>query len=89
MRMVGDKFPSFDLQAVNEDNEMCSVDDWSLSGWSVIYFYPKDFTFICPTEIAAMDILLDEADDVIGISSDKQSFNTIMSKLIYSTSVKF
>lgn len=72
MRMVGDKFPSFDLQAVNEDNEMCSVDDWSLSGWSVIYFYPKDFTFICPTEIAAMDILLDEADDVIGISSDNE-----------------
>ena len=30
------------------------VSSWDLSEWSkVIYFYPKDFTFICPTEISA------------------------------------
>ena len=34
---------------------------WDLSDWSVIYFYPKDFTFICPTEIVGMDVLVDEA----------------------------
>ena len=28
--------------------------------WSVYYFYPKDFTFICPTEIVGMDSLLSE-----------------------------
>ena len=41
------------------------------SNWSVIYFYPKDFTFICPTEIRAMDILVDHAL-VIGISGDNE-----------------
>jgi len=41
------------------------------SNWSVIYFYPKDFTFICPTEIAGMDLLVNDAD-VIGISGDNE-----------------
>jgi peroxiredoxin (alkyl hydroperoxide reductase subunit C) len=38
----------------------------------VIYFYPKDFTFICPTEIAEMDRLTDEGVHVIGISGDNE-----------------
>ena len=37
----------------------------------MVYFYPKDFTFICPTEIAGMDALVDEAN-VIGISGDNE-----------------
>ena len=36
-----------------------------------IFFYPKDFTFICPTEIQAMDALIEEAD-VIGVSGDNE-----------------
>ena len=39
--------------------------------WKVIYFYPKDFTFICPTEITQMDKLVDEAI-VVGISGDNE-----------------
>ena len=39
--------------------------------WTVMYFYPKDFTFICPTEITAMDKLVEEAD-VIGVSGDNE-----------------
>ena len=52
---------------------MCEVNTWSdlEDEWSVIYFYPKDFTFICPTEIAGMDVLVDHAN-VIGISGDNE-----------------
>ena len=45
---------------------------WQLKDWSVIYFYPKDFTFICPTEIVGMDNLMSETDEVYGISPDNE-----------------
>ena len=69
MLTVGNSFPAFTLQGVDKDNNMGPVsmgDDWN-----VIYFYPKDFTFICPTEISAMDALVDDAN-VIGISGDNE-----------------
>ena len=72
MLTVGDIFPDFYLDGVNENNEMvkCTSDD--LKGWAVIYFYPKDFTFICPTEIAEMDRLVDEGVFVMGVSGDNE-----------------
>lgn len=76
MLSVGEQFPPFVLNGVNEENEFVqvSVDEPYMplkKDWSVIYFYPKDFTFICPTEIAGMDMLVDEAN-VIGISGDNE-----------------
>ena len=73
---VGDEFPSFSLQGVDKDNNLVNVTvEESYTphkhDWSVIYFYPKDFTFICPTEISAMDKLVAEAN-VIGISGDNE-----------------
>ena len=70
MYTVGQRFPDISLKAVTEENEI--VDVHLLSGWTVVYFYPKDFTFICPTEIAAMDCLLEEADEVMGVSGDNE-----------------
>ena len=72
MHGVGEKFPEFSMTAVDKNNEMIEVTSGDLSGWSVIYFYPKDFTFICPTEIAEMDRLTDEGVHVIGISGDNE-----------------
>ena len=80
---VGDKFPEFTLNGVsgnmsfNEDwkdadHDFIKVNSWDLSDWSVIYFYPKDFTFICPTEIVGMDSLMAETDEVYGISPDNE-----------------
>jgi len=66
---VGEKFPDFSMAAV-EGNSIIDC-DILLGEWTVVYFYPKDFTFICPTEIADMDYLVDEAD-VIGISGDNE-----------------
>lgn len=72
MLSVGNKFPSFELTGVDFNNEFVGISSDEMdSNWSVIYFYPKDFTFICPTEIRAMDILVDHAL-VIGISGDNE-----------------
>jgi alkyl hydroperoxide reductase subunit AhpC len=68
---VGEKFPEFSLAGV-EGTEFVTIDSWSLKDWSVIYFYPKDFTFICPTEIVGMDCLLSETVEVFGISGDNE-----------------
>ena len=56
MLTVGDQFPRFDLQAVTsltKGQEFESVTDKSYPGkWLVLFLWPMDFTFVCPTEIA-------------------------------------
>ncbi|MHB9120902.1 MAG: peroxiredoxin [Thermoanaerobaculia bacterium] len=55
MLTVGNKFPEFNLPAcvsIEEGKEFKDITSASLKGkWLVFYAYPKDFTFICPTEI--------------------------------------
>lgn len=55
MLTVGDKFPEFNLNANvsrEKGKEFKSVSNKDFAGkWLVFYAYPKDFTFICPTEI--------------------------------------
>lgn len=70
MITVGQQFPHFNVIAVkpkfneHEENGVSAfekIDNFSFKGqWKVIYFYPKDFTFICPTEIVAFDQISDE-----------------------------
>ncbi len=54
---VGEKFPQFSVTAtVSRDNSKAfeKITDQSYPGkWKVVFFWPKDFTFVCPTEIAA------------------------------------
>ena len=68
---VGEEFPYFELQGVDSDNSIGIVTRDDFEGWKVFYFYPKDFTFICPTEIAGMDMLVSEAS-VCGFSGDNE-----------------
>ena len=70
MLTVGDYFPEFCMAAVETDNSLTSI-EILLPEWTVVYFYPKDFTFICPTEIAEMDMLASYVD-VIGVSGDNE-----------------
>ena len=70
MITVGDVFPSFVLQGVDDQNDFVRV-SLKENDWNVVYFYPKDFTFICPTEIVGMDMLMPEAY-VVGISGDNE-----------------
>jgi alkyl hydroperoxide reductase subunit AhpC len=57
MLTVGEKFPSFSVTAtVSTDKNKAfeTITDESYPGkWKVYFFWPKDFTFVCPTEIAA------------------------------------
>ena len=72
MRGVGEEFPEYiTLTGVASNNEFVEVEFKPNYHWRVIYFYPKDFTFICPTEISAMDVLVDHAN-VIGVSGDNE-----------------
>ena len=78
MALVGKKFPNFDVDAMNEMGDTFKInvyDEAVKHGKKVLLFwYPKDFTFVCPTEIRAFqDSLADfEARNtiVIGASVD-------------------
>ncbi len=56
MRTIGDPFPHFALQAsvsTEPGKEFKEITNQSHPGqWRVIFFWPMDFTFVCPTEIA-------------------------------------
>ncbi len=52
-RLVGNQAPDFAAQAlVNGDFEDIKLSDFD-GKWKVLFFYPLDFTFVCPTEICA------------------------------------
>ena len=85
---IDDEFPEFSLTALRGGNlhdidadkpedYFETVDNNSYDGkWRVIFFYPKDFTFVCPTEIKAFGDLNDEFFDrdcqVLGVSIDSE-----------------
>jgi lipoyl-dependent peroxiredoxin subunit C len=85
---VGDRFPEFsttalvpgrlgDVQASSPDAYFTTVDSGSYEGkWRVVFFWPKDFTFVCPTEIAEFGRLNGEFADrdaqVLGASVDNE-----------------
>jgi peroxiredoxin (alkyl hydroperoxide reductase subunit C) len=78
MALVGQKFPNFEVDAMNEMGDTFKINVFNeavKNGKKVLLFwYPKDFTFVCPTEIRAFqDALADfEARNtiVIGASVD-------------------
>ncbi len=77
---LGARFPEFSLQAcVSADtgSEFRTVDARDLEGsWSAVFFWPLDFTFVCPTELIEFNRALREfrALDtrVYGVSADTQ-----------------
>jgi peroxiredoxin (alkyl hydroperoxide reductase subunit C) len=80
MLTVGDKFPAFDLKAVvasDPKTAFTTVTHQSDPGkWKVVFFWPKDFTFVCPTEIAAFGALAGEfaarGARLLGASTDSE-----------------
>lgn len=85
---IGDQFPAYrltgvvpgDLSKVDakqpEDYFTTISSDDHPGKWRVVFFWPKDFTFVCPTEIAAFGKLNDEFADrdaqVLGVSIDNE-----------------
>lgn len=81
--LVGKQAPFFDgsktFSAVLGDGQI--VDNYSFQGatagkYAVVFFYPLDFTFVCPSELIAFDHRLEEFKkrnvEVIGVSIDSQ-----------------
>jgi alkyl hydroperoxide reductase subunit AhpC len=80
MLTVGDKFPSFCLKAVTSNHlstAFINVTEKSdAKKWKVFFFYPKDFTFVCPTELAGFNELNSEFENrntkIYGGSTDSE-----------------
>jgi alkyl hydroperoxide reductase subunit AhpC len=77
---IGARFPEFTVPAVvsiDKGKEFQTIDDSYIRGkWSVVFFWPMDFTFVCPTEIAEFNRELRDFQDrdtvVLGASTDSQ-----------------
>jgi alkyl hydroperoxide reductase subunit AhpC len=84
MLTVGDTFPAFALKAVKGGPEGLKLDtaftdigsDTDAGKWKLVFFWPKDFTFVCPTEIVAFGKLAGDFADrdtvVYGVSIDSE-----------------
>ena len=78
MLTVGDRFPEYALQAavsLEKGREFQQITQASYPGqWKVVFFWPMDFTFVCPTEIAAFGRrerdFADRDAQVLGVSTD-------------------
>jgi peroxiredoxin (alkyl hydroperoxide reductase subunit C) len=75
--LVGRRAPDFTTQAVLANGEV--VDSFNFAEatagkYAVVFFYPMDFTFVCPTELIAMDKRIDKLKSlgvvVVGVSID-------------------
>jgi lipoyl-dependent peroxiredoxin subunit C len=77
---VGHKFPAFSVQATVSTEKgkafQTVTDQEYKERWKVFFFWPKDFTFVCPTEIASFGRLDGEFRDrdaqVLGCSTDSE-----------------
>lgn len=77
---VGEKFPDFKVTAtvsLEKGKEFKEITNQDYPGkWKVYFFWPKDFTFVCPTEIAAFAKLNKEFQDrdaqILGGSTDSE-----------------
>jgi peroxiredoxin (alkyl hydroperoxide reductase subunit C) len=77
--LVGKKAPSFKANAVVNGSEIVanfSLEQYLGKKYVLFYFYPADFTFVCPTEILAFQYKIDEFEKrdvaVVGCSTDSE-----------------
>jgi peroxiredoxin (alkyl hydroperoxide reductase subunit C) len=76
MALVGSKAPNFTLASTKDLDKLnvnVSLEDYA-GKWLVLFFYPLDFTFVCPTEITAISDRAQEFADldaeILGVSID-------------------
>lgn len=75
MMIVGDTFPVTSRPAVMADGSINNDFEFiNKGGYTVVFFYPADFTFVCPTELVAFDKAIGEFEKlnckVVGASVD-------------------
>jgi len=72
--MIGMEIPAFDLEAYHEDKvKKINLKDYK-GQWLILFFYPADFTFVCPTELEDMadhyEEFKKEHAEVLSVSTD-------------------
>lgn len=79
MKSLGEKFPEFKKVAVMADKSFGNItsnDHKEAGKWMVIFWYPKDFTFVCPTEIVEFNNSHDKFEELnavlYGASTDTE-----------------
>ncbi|MCF6358788.1 MAG: peroxiredoxin [Draconibacterium sp.] len=81
MKTVGDKFPKFEKQAVvslepGKEFETLTLDNVKNGKWTVFFWWPLDFTFVCPTEITSFNDSYEEFakrnTNLLGASIDSE-----------------
>ncbi|MEM7503722.1 MAG: peroxiredoxin [Pseudomonadota bacterium] len=74
--LVGKDAPDWQANAYHDGREVELSSEDFRGRWHVLYFYPLDFTFICPTEIVGFEALQEEfeAEDITVIGASTDSF---------------
>ncbi|NOY95785.1 MAG: peroxiredoxin [Chlorobi bacterium] len=81
MLTIGDKFPEFTKSAVvslepGKEFETLTLNDLKNGKWTVFFWWPMDFTFVCPTEIKSFNDHYEEFEklgaNLVGASIDSQ-----------------
>lgn len=78
MTLVGNEAPDFEAKAVVGDDivDIKLSENWKGGKYTVLFFYPKDFTFVCPTELIAFNERLNEFKqrncEVVACSTDQE-----------------
>jgi alkyl hydroperoxide reductase subunit AhpC len=77
-RLVGKQAPDFTMETAlgnGQDFGKVSLSDYK-GKWLVLFFYPLDFTFVCPTEITALsdaaEVFAGLNTEVLGVSTDSK-----------------
>lgn len=77
--LVGKKAPAFNAKAVVNGEEIVNdfnLDQFEGKSYVLLFFYPKDFTFVCPTELHAFQAKLEEFKsrnvEVVAVSTDTE-----------------
>jgi alkyl hydroperoxide reductase subunit AhpC len=81
MKSVGDKFPKFEKTAVvslepGKEFQTLTHENLNNGKWTVFFWWPLDFTFVCPTEITSFNDYFEEFEkrntNLIGASIDSE-----------------
>ena len=74
MSIINSKLPDFSVQAYHNDDFKTVTHQDVLGKWGVFFFYPADFTFVCPTELGDLaekyDQLREMGVEVYSVSTD-------------------
>ncbi len=77
MSIINSKMPEFKVPAYRKNEGFIEVSNEDLKGkWSVFFFYPADFTFVCPTELSDLADNYEEFQklgvDIYSVSTDSE-----------------